>query len=100
MELEAIKHKVNDIIFEVLQDSISYDDIKPDKHLIDDYHAESIQALEIFLTIMSDFDVEMERRSIVQLKNIEEIYLYVQSLLREKGLALAAENTGRTNGVF
>lgn len=86
MQYEEVKKKINDIIYESLRSSIKYEDITPDKHIIDDFHVESIDALEIFLTIMSDFDIEMDRKSIAQLKNIGEIYTYVDSLLKEKAV--------------
>jgi len=86
MEFETIKQKVNDIIYEILQDKIKYEDIRPEKHLIKDYHIESIKVLEIFLTIMDEFDIEMDRKTIIQLQNINEIYLSVERLLDEKEL--------------
>jgi acyl carrier protein len=84
MNIEEIKEKVNDIIYDSLKDRIKYEDIKSEKHLIDDFGIDSIDALDIFLTIMSDFDVEMDRRSIAQLKSINEIYLYVEKLINNK----------------
>ena len=78
---EEVRRCINNIIFESLKDSIAYEDITPEKHIINDLNADSINALEIFLTIMSDFNIEMERRIIVGLNNIGELYNYVESLI-------------------
>ena len=89
MQSEEVRRCINNIIFDSLKDRIAFEDITPEKHIINDLNADSINALEIFLTVMSDFNIEMERRIIVGLNNIGELYHYVESLIN------ANEETGK-----
>ena len=58
MEKEDIQKKVNDIVYEVLKDRIHYEEITGNKHILEDLEADSSETLEIFLTMMSEFDVD------------------------------------------
>jgi acyl carrier protein len=81
MELDLIKQKVNEIIYEVLKERIEYKDITPDKHLIEGLGADSSETLEIFLDIMSDFNIEINRNDLVKLDNLDAFYKYIQTLV-------------------
>lgn len=83
MNIEEIKQKVNEIILDVLGERISSDDIKPEGHLVDDLGAESSEILEIFLSIMSDFSIDMDRNMIKNLKDLNDLYDYIHQLVNE-----------------
>lgn len=87
MELNQVKDEVNAIIEEILKDKIGDQGIDPEKHLIKDYHIESIKALEIFLSIMDEFNIELDRKTIIQFKNINEIYQRVHELVNKKNVS-------------
>lgn len=87
MQIEEVKNNIDSIIFDVLKEKIAFEDITPEKHLIEDLDAESSEVLEIFLTIMSDYDIEMERSEIAKLKNLGLIYQYVYDKIQAKNLS-------------
>jgi acyl carrier protein len=84
MKIEEIKQKVDQVVYDVLKESHSRDEITPDKHLIIDLNASSAEVLEIFLTLMTEFSVEMERKGVMNLKNLNDVYLYIELLLNAK----------------
>ncbi len=80
MEYEIIEKKINDIIYETLHDRINYEDITPEKHLIEDLGVESSEILEIFLTIMTEFNVEIDRNKLMEITNLKGLYKYIEEL--------------------
>lgn len=84
MEFEDVKQKINSIIYEVVEGRISMEEITPEKHLVDDLGIESSEILEIFLSIMSDYDIEIDRKSVMNFKNLNDIYNYTFSSCSKK----------------
>ena len=94
MQKELIQQKVDEIIYDVLREKISFDDISPDKHLVEDLGAVSAEALEIFLTIMYEFDIELERKVLIHCANLDHLYNYIADLLLQANLGPMAQLKG------
>jgi acyl carrier protein len=84
MEIQELKENINNIIFEALKEKIKYEDITPDKHLVEELGAESSEVLEIFLTIMAEYDIEINIKEISSFQNLDDIYTYIYKLVEEK----------------
>ncbi len=79
-----IQQKVDSTIHYIMRDKISCDQIKPNINLVDDLHAESIELMEIFLTLMSDFDIEFDQSVLAETKTLNDLYIYIDTLLKQK----------------
>ena len=80
-----IKKSVNEIILDVLEKKISYKDIKPEALLIETLGADSIQLLEIALTISAEFDINVPADEVVELKTVKDVYQFVSE---QKGIKI------------
>lgn len=88
MELEQVIKRINGIIYEVMDGRITKEEITPDKHLVNDMGIESSEILEIFLTIMSDFSVDMNRNTVMKFTNINDICTYICESNNKKRIEL------------
>jgi len=77
MDTAAIKDIINKKIYEALQDKIEYEDITPNKKLIEDFNADSLEIVEIVVAIMEEFDVTIEMTEDVTILTVEDIYNYI-----------------------
>lgn len=76
-----IEKKINDIIYEVLANKITYEDIKPDKNLIADLCADSSEILEIILTLTVELNVDIKVKDVENILQIENMYVYIAKKL-------------------
>lgn len=84
MLIEDIEFKVNKIIFNCLKDRITYQDITKEKNLITDLYAESMELIDIFYSIMAEFEIELDRNAISNLRYLNDIYVYVNEEVNKK----------------
>ena len=82
--MSEIEQKVNETIYCVMKDKITREQILPSINLVTDLHAESIELMEIFLTLMSDFDIEFDQTILANTKNLNDLYGYIDTLLKNK----------------
>jgi acyl carrier protein len=80
-----VKETINEIILEVLSGKINSEDLKPEKHLIYDLGAESMQLLEIALSIAAEFNIEVPKTEVSKIRTLEDLYLFVAN---KKGVKL------------
>jgi acyl carrier protein len=73
-----ISYEVNKIIYDALKDKISYEDIKPNKCVIKDLGAESLEVMEIFLSLADKFNINWERKDIIAFECINDIYTFIE----------------------
>ncbi|MCP4132866.1 MAG: acyl carrier protein [bacterium] len=76
--MDDVQKRVNDIIIEALQDKISYEDITPEKELVGDLMAESMEILEIVLALGIEFNIKTDKENLKELRTIEDIYAYIR----------------------
>jgi acyl carrier protein len=77
------KKVINDILLEVLKEKVTIDLLTPEKLLTDDLGADSMQLLEIALTLSTELDINVPREEVVDLRSIQDIYSFVA---KHKGL--------------
>ena len=70
--------KIREIINSTL--SCGEDVIKMDASLIDDLGADSLDAVELCMTIEEEFDITIPEDKIAELKTVKDIVDYVESL--------------------
>ena len=80
-----IKKTINEIILEVLGKQISTKDLTLDKELVADFGANSMQLLEIALTVSAEFDINVPKEEVLNLQSVQDIYKFVAD---KKGLAI------------
>lgn len=85
MFIMDIKKTINEIILEVLGKQISTKDLTLDKELVADFGANSMQLLEIALTVSAEFDINVPKEEVLNLQSVQDIYKFVAD---KKGLAI------------
>ena len=76
MERGKVKSILNQIILGVVE-GVDENGLTEDKHLIDDFGLQSIDTLQIFLDIMDEFNLNLERKQIAKLMKLGELYDFV-----------------------
>lgn len=84
-DVATIKEIINDIIVEVVGGSMTHDDISPEMTLVGDGGVDSMKLLEIALTIAAEFDIDVPKEEVMNLKTMQDVYTFVAS---KKGLVL------------
>ena len=80
-----IEETIIDIVHRVLKKhGISRDMIAPDKSIVDDLKAESLDIIEMMLTFEETFDVSIADEEIVGIRTIEDLYRKVNNLLENQ----------------
>ncbi len=72
-----IFEKVSDIIANEL--SVSKDEIKMETHLQDDLGADSLDAVELIMTIEEEFNLSIPDESAQNLKRVSDIVTYLEN---------------------
>ena len=80
MDKNIIVNKINKILVEDIKQVDEFE-LTVDKHLVYDFHLDSLNILEIFLDIMSEFNIELDREEISGLMKLENLYDYVYNTI-------------------
>lgn len=72
---------VKDILIDQLE--IKADDIKMDSSLIDDLGADSLDAIDIVMTIEDQYSIEVPDNVIENMKTVEDIVQFIESNLQD-----------------
>lgn len=72
-----IKETINEILVEILSNKIDAKNIRSESRLIEDLGAESMQLLEIALTIAAEFDINVPQEEVMNLRAIQDVYEFV-----------------------
>lgn len=75
--MEKIKMKVNEIVYDILKENIQYEDMTPDKILVDDLQAESVDILEIVLSLITEFNITIEFDDAKNMRTLKDIYEFI-----------------------
>lgn len=72
-----------DEVKEILVDQldVNEDDIEMDSNLIDDLGADSLDAIDIVMTIEDQYSIEVPDEIIKNMKTVEDIVSYIESSL-------------------
>lgn len=70
------RRTIDDIILEVIK-GLSPSDIAPDKDLVEDLGADSMQLLELALTISAEFDIDVREEEVLDLHFVRDVYEFV-----------------------
>jgi acyl carrier protein len=82
MEVETI---VNETLYQILKKhGISKEMITPEKSVVDDLKAESLDIIEMMLALEEKFDVSIDEEELPQLQSVGSIYTYVNNYLQVK----------------
>ncbi len=77
-----IEEKVNGIIHKVLKKhGVGIDMITPEKQILDDLNAESLDVIEMMLAFQEEFDVSIDEEVIGEIRSVEDIYGCVRTAL-------------------
>lgn len=71
-------NKIKDIVADILE--LEVDDIKGDALILDDLGADSIAVMEIVMELEGEFDVEVPTDDIINLKTVDDIVKYIETL--------------------
>lgn len=75
-----IEKDVNEIVYEVLKKhGISMDMIRPEKSIMDDLKAESLDIIEMMLAFEDKFKININEEDISQVRSVGDIYKYVKN---------------------
>ncbi len=85
--MDEIVKTINEITYEVLKDRIKFEEITPSKHIVDDLLANSGDVLEIMLMILSEFNLDQEkklsRKKMRQLTTMENLYAFICEAIKK-----------------
>ena len=68
---------INEIILEILAGKLKAEDLNPGKLLMEELGLTSLQLLEIALTISVEFDIDVPKEQVADLKTLQDIYSFV-----------------------
>ncbi|NLD16048.1 MAG: acyl carrier protein [Tissierellia bacterium] len=73
-----MKDKILEIITE--QFNVNIDEIGEDTSFADDLNADSIQLMELVMTIEEEFDIEISEDEILSIETIGDVVDYIENL--------------------
>lgn len=76
--------KVNQIIVEVMEKRIGINDLAPEKLLAEDIGAESMDILQIALSISAEFGIDVHSDEVTDLRTLNDIYTFVSKAKKGK----------------
>ena len=85
MNVETI---INETLYEILRKhGITMDMITPEKSIVDDLKAESLDVIEMMLALEENFNISVEEEDVYQLRSIGEVYTFVRNRLEAEKVA-------------
>jgi acyl carrier protein len=76
MHREEIEEKVNEFLIEEFE--IEEGALQPDAHLIDDLGIESLDFVDIVVTIEKEFGFKVKREEITKVRTLSDLYSYIE----------------------
>jgi len=76
MQRAEIIENVNEFLSEEFE--IEESALKPDAHLIDDLGIESLDFVDIVVTIEKEFGFKVKREEITQVRTLNDLYNYIE----------------------
>jgi acyl carrier protein len=77
MQREEIIDKVNDFLIDEFE--IDEGALQPDAHLINDLGIESLDFVDIVVTIEKEFGFKVKREEITEVRTLEDLYTYIEN---------------------
>jgi acyl carrier protein len=77
MQRAEIIDKVNEFLVEEFE--IEESALTPDVHLIDDLGIESLDFVDIVVTIEKEFGFKVKREEITAVRTLEDLYTYIEA---------------------
>lgn len=85
-----IEETITDIVHGVLKKhGISREMITPEKSILDDLKAESLDIIEMMLTFEETFDVSINDEDVAGIRTIGDIYTHVNNLMETRNQLVA-----------
>ena len=75
MQRDEIIEKVNEFLVEEFE--IEQSALTPDAHLIDDLGIESLDFVDIVVTIEKEFGFKVKREEITEVRTLDDLYSYI-----------------------
>ena len=76
MQRAEIIEKVNEFLIEEFE--IEEGALAPDAHLIDDLGIESLDFVDIVVTIEKEFGFKVKREEITEVRTLDDLYSYIE----------------------
>lgn len=76
MQRDEIIEKVNEFLVEEFE--IEESALLPDAHLIDDLGIESLDFVDIVVTIEKEFGFKVKREEITEVRTLNDLYSYIE----------------------
>ena len=76
MQREEIEEKVNEFLIEEFE--IEEGALQPNAHLIDDLGIESLDFVDIVVTIEKEFGFKVKREEITKVRTLSDLYSYIE----------------------
>jgi acyl carrier protein len=70
------KNKVNEVIAEQL--GLTIDQVKPEASFVDDLDADSLDLVELIMTLEQEFKIEIPDTEAASLKTVGDVHKYIQ----------------------
>ena len=80
MQREEIIDKVNEFLIDEFE--IDEGALKPDAHLINDLGIESLDFVDIVVTIEKEIGFKVKREEITEVRTLEDLYTYIEKRVR------------------
>lgn len=73
---------MKDKILEIIADQfgISTDELQEDTSFVDDLNADSIQLMELVMTLEEEFDTEIDEEDITSIETIGDVIEYIDNI--------------------
>lgn len=73
---------MKDKIIEIIADQfgISTDELQEDTSFVDDLNADSIQLMELVMTLEEEFDTEIDEEDITSIETIGDVIEYIDNI--------------------
>lgn len=79
MDIENI---INEIVFGVVKKhGVSKDMITPEKTIVDDLRADSLDVIEMMLTFQEKFELSIDEEDISEIRSMGDVYEFVKERL-------------------
>ncbi len=80
MQRSEIIKKVNDFLVEEFE--LEEHSLSPDAHLVDDLGIESLDFVDIVVTIEKEFNFKVKREEIIKVHTLNDLYSYIEEQTR------------------
>lgn len=80
MQREEIVQKVNEFLIDEFE--IDEGALGPDAHLIDDLGIESLDFVDIVVTIEKEFGFKVKREEITEVRTLDDLYKYIEKRVK------------------